>query len=206
MEQSFAARARDWLDRVEDIRVNCQPFLQATELPLYRGLAGFIKRPLTRAKVSQVDKNRTPRDTHPEVQQLIDDWFEQRFDLRPRSQGLFCSGNIKVAKYYGPPFYVFPVGKFDFVWGLTKQGHNPLTDSVYLSELIKNKLKVTPFHTPKLKAEITDELMNTVNWYDSNLVEAQQEGGEIIIVCDEVILLPVSNAPDYPELLKRIYA
>jgi hypothetical protein len=199
-------RATDWLNNVEEIKARCQPFLRSTDMPLYRGIGGLSGNSIIKAKTVQVNKNRKPRDSHPAVQKLIDDWFEKRWGVRPRQSALFCSGRIKVAEYYGRPFYVFPVGKFKIIWGVDDKYRDALVDSLYLSNKIEGQLKVAKDRSPEHEAEITDSFMKTVQWNTTDLEDAQLSGGEIMLLCDEVILVPVSNAPEYADLLERIHA
>jgi hypothetical protein len=35
------------------------------------------------------------------------------FGVELRSEAIFCTSNIKDAEYYGDPYYIFPIGKYE---------------------------------------------------------------------------------------------
>lgn len=105
-----------WIENAaESIARDCQPFLRqlgGNKLPLYRGMNyswaqhadNFIKLPCP--------VNRAPTGTPMNIHKLCDDWFLKYFNVRYRSNAVFCTGELDRASIYGPVFTVFPIGKF----------------------------------------------------------------------------------------------
>lgn len=198
------SRFRDWLSNgvIEEIRTKCRPFLDETDQPLYRGIWMMDAARLMGGKEIQVRKDRKPRDSDPHASKLMDDWFEKHYGIRPRGQGLFCSGKVGEAKVYGTPTYVFPVGNFKYIWGVEAQDRDPLRDSLVLSNTIIDRMKVRPAAEAP---QIVDEIMNKVDWYNDALEDAQDTNAEIVVVVDSAIMVPVREYADYSELLRAIY-
>jgi hypothetical protein len=64
-----------------------------------------------------VRKDRTPKDTVYKMQIWLDDAFEKKFGWRPRSQGLFATGNFDQAQgYQDNPYIIFPSNNYKFIW------------------------------------------------------------------------------------------
>lgn len=62
-------------------------------------------------------KNRQPKDMDTEMQEELDDAFDSQFGWRPRSEGVFCSGDYHQASAYGKRvFTVWPIGKYKFLY------------------------------------------------------------------------------------------
>ena len=51
-----------------------------------------------------------------EIQEYLDDLFYSKFKLKPRSQGVFCTGDIDGTREYGRCFIIFPVGNYQYLW------------------------------------------------------------------------------------------
>jgi len=63
-----------------------------------------------------IRKDRNPKDTPKNVSAAIDDWFEERTNIRIRRQSLFCFGKEAKASGYGDTVVVIPMGNFSFCW------------------------------------------------------------------------------------------
>lgn len=62
-------------------------------------------------------KNRQPTDMSRELQEELDNVFYDQFKWRPRSEGVFCSGEWDQAHGYGNNvFTVWPIGKYQFLY------------------------------------------------------------------------------------------
>lgn len=59
---------------------------------------------------------RSPKDTSYEWHNAFDEVFYKKFGWRPRSEGLFVAGGRSTAVSYGAPCFVFPVGRYSFLW------------------------------------------------------------------------------------------
>jgi hypothetical protein len=94
------------------IEKDCQPFLKNWDNLgiglLYTGRKVYI----SAISKSQVRKDRKPKDTPEEIHKLLDDWFYKKFGVRSRSNAVFATKNYDVAKDYGTPFLIFPIGKY----------------------------------------------------------------------------------------------
>lgn len=62
-------------------------------------------------------KNRAPKDMSAALQEELDDAFYGEFKWKPRSEGVFCSGEWDQAHSYGTNvFTVWPIGKYQFLY------------------------------------------------------------------------------------------
>ena len=59
-----------------------------------------------------VRKDRRPRNTPQFAHDFIDEWFNERFGFKARSEGLFVIGNPAEATGYGTACIVLPIGEF----------------------------------------------------------------------------------------------
>lgn len=179
----------------QELHEKCAPFLKQSEgKPLYRG---YGMTPGFKSKEVEVRKDRQPRDTAPLIHKLMDDYFNDRFGMRVRSQGLFTIGDSFKSDAYGYPYYVFPVGEFKFLWG--ELDGKPIQDTLLLSNMIKEKTRVSPSaEAPTIVKEILDK----VKWKTTGLADAIESKAEIIIMVDKVILVPVNKKVPYEDIIK----
>jgi hypothetical protein len=195
---------KDWLLQPNKIKDECQPFLkQAEGHPLYRGISTSLFKPFFKTKVTVVQKDRKPRDSAKFVHDLMDDWFMKNYGVKARSEGLFSTGKITAAKGYGQVAYVFPVGNFKYLWATMMNGETEhgVGDTLSASRRIQEKC----LYSKKEDApKITDIEMRKYAWHTDNLVAAIESGAEITILCDEVILVPVKQVPDYATFIKAL--
>ncbi len=103
----------------EMLLTNCLPFIRewkrCSSYPhmLYSGRPSEYKKVIIKKKVRQ---DRRPKDTPIEIHKAFDDRFHKEFGIRARSQCIFTVGNPNTAKFYGKPYAIFPVGKFEVIW------------------------------------------------------------------------------------------
>lgn len=77
-----------------------------------------------------INRPRKPRNTDPKIHAIVDDWFYKKFEIRARSQTIFCSPDIGHAKEYiskggelleikllddGPVGLIFSPKVYDFI-------------------------------------------------------------------------------------------
>lgn len=92
----------------DDIRANCIDFL--VDVAQLRGRP-LLVRGMSDAKSGRVEirQDRRPRDTAPVIHRILDDYLLEKTGKRLRSAALFTTFDVKTAKEYGEPVYVFPV-------------------------------------------------------------------------------------------------
>lgn len=108
----------------EYIRAHCRPALdliQQQDVVFYRGLSKSSLTELIedypgpgemKAGEVMVRKDRRPRNTPQFAHDFIDEWFNERFGFKARSEGLFVIGNPAEATGYGTACIVLPIGEF----------------------------------------------------------------------------------------------
>jgi len=102
---------------IDDVRSSCGPWLSAVKncprKTVWRGVetdVSFISNKKVRA-------DRKPLNTDISLHQAFDTRFEEVFGWKPRSSGLFVTGNMGSAGMYGDQTYlIFPAGPFKFLW------------------------------------------------------------------------------------------
>lgn len=92
----------------------CKPYLKdlgKSGKVMYRGARG--------SEMTKIvpRKDREPKNMDQDLSDEYDDNFESSFGWKPRSEGVFCSGDKQQAKGYGSGlFTVWPTGKYKFLW------------------------------------------------------------------------------------------
>lgn len=182
---------------------DCKPFIKEVDgepavYPLYRGM-----KEVTTLKPIAVRKDRKPRNTPLGLHKVIDEWFNEHFGYRYRSNGLFCTGDMITTEFYGDLHIVFPIGNLSYVWSekymdlFTKMGHHP--------EIIKYNDKFD-WESKELQNDI-DAIMSVGNYHDTNLTKAISEISEIMIGCDYYYAIPIDalGGRYNKELPKNLY-
>ena len=93
---------------------DCKPYLKDLRKSgkvMYRGAyGGDMTKIIPR-------KNRKPKDMDQDLSDELDDAFMSHVGWKPRSEGVFCSGDHGQAKHYGTAvFTVWPIDKYKIVW------------------------------------------------------------------------------------------
>jgi len=176
-------------DIITLIKRDCQPFIQAHPSSLmYRGMknksgAGYGEDEFFKQRVRQ---DRQPMSIRDRLHPLIDNWFEQEFGFKARSQTVFVSGDFMMAQNYGKVYAVFPIGDFKFVW------------SRDIHDLFGNISAMTS------ESEIADK-MKALNYRDTNFKAAVASDHEIMIHCKEYYAVAVrSPRTDGLDLYQKI--
>ena len=188
---------------LEEIKKDCQPFLKLLKENehvqswgnklkpiLYRGIKNregdFLK--------EKVRKERQSLDSGKHVDiKVMDDLFEEKFGIRPRSEGVFCSFDITQADRYGDIFMIFPIGDFDYIindqWTDTMDAwlwylddaKDDLSDEEYKEfiekwgELDSNK---------KIPSKYVKHVVDS-HYYNDKFEHGIKHGTEMMVVCDE---------------------
>lgn len=69
---------------------------------------------------------RLPRNMPDALHNEADIWFADNFKTKFRSQAIFCTGSITVARMYGAPAAICPIGEHLFCW-------SPYIGDLYIS-------------------------------------------------------------------------
>lgn len=104
------------LERKKDNIINaCQPFLKMLKKTGYNFL--YSGRQTSKDVYKRkVRKNRRPSDTPQEIHDVVDNIFKREFGVRARGNSMFASVEWRAVRYYGAPYYLFPVGKYKLIW------------------------------------------------------------------------------------------
>jgi hypothetical protein len=145
-------------------------------LSFYRGTSGNYTD--THPYVSHVRKDRAPKDSSVRFHTIADQWFYKKFGIKHRSQSLFVTSRRLTAQTYAAtPSHVIrvvPISTYRYCW-------TPLaSDLLFAAE----KMKESP------ACEI-EEHLESLEYQDSNLVEAHKAGHEVMLHCEQYIAIPV---------------
>ncbi|WP_166771642.1 hypothetical protein [Xanthomonas arboricola] len=146
------------------------------ELKLYRG---FRTHDSTPEIYISSPVNRIPVDVPPQIQIIVDDYFDEIFGIRFRQRGIFCSGNIKTAREYAHSECdirsISSIYNFAFCWSpKVKDFYEHLPEFDGTKKTIHEFLKNSRFMTTDLEMAITS-------------------GNEIILVGDEFLARSISE-------------
>lgn len=167
-----------------------------------------------------VRKDRKPRDTDIVIHDLMDFYFEKKFNVRLRSQGVFTTKSYMAATEYGIPHIFFPIGDYDYYW-------NDSVDDVYtlfetdiasfyqarhenfLLDIFPDEWRKfdDPENTPDEEDEWFDQMsqraIDEFEDFVSDIVDGYEANDqtsmsrikyqEVIFVCDQYYLIP----PEY---------
>jgi len=140
-------------DVFEDIKKNCQEYLNMLQIDgkiLWRGMD--IDKDID---IITPLKDRKPKDSPELIQNILDDLFEEKFGIRPRSQGTFAFQTESRFKQYGPEYMIFPFDGFKYVWSY---------DVVDFYTTLKNMIGYTGIEYLKLYDINDDEML--IDYYN----------------------------------------
>lgn len=167
-------------DLVKLIKRDCQPYIKTIgDLDKYQMLRGlWVSSRMDMLKgesviSAKVRKDRKPIDTRTEASALADDWFEDNFGSRFRSEALFCVGDKNMARKYGKAYVIFPKGNFTYCW------------SESYDDFYNNNAKVLDDNN--IDAEKIDELLTNGKYKTTDIKKALLKfpRNEIMIDCKE---------------------
>lgn len=175
-----------------DIHTNCKQFLLDSQWHgfLYRGIGSlkgkeagevfegdsFSGSPYYKINVR---KDRKPLTMPLTITQAADDYFEDEFGVRPRTQAVFCygEGGRGLANAYGSNLCaIFPIGNFKCIW-------SPEVADLY--DAFSN------YHSTHDKdPEDVAEWLSAFNYRDDDFDDAVVKNKELMIVCDSYYAIP----------------
>lgn len=138
--------------------------------------------------------DRKPKNTRPEIQKYLDNEFQKMYGWKPRTEGVFVTGNIGDANYYGEYLYIiFPLNGFKYLWSekvvdLFANMPDFTFDAEEMMAHVNGEYKMVPLskeETQAMNIDIEDQLKNIVISYSNrNLLKAIKSYNEVMIKCD----------------------
>jgi hypothetical protein len=211
LKESFADELdQERRDLANDIKNDCGPFLKhfGDRSYLLRGFKGAPratkKYPLFKdfAYKIPVRKDRKPLDTDPDLADAIDNFLEKKFGVRPRSEGLFCTGaeGISQAEGYGDAYLIFPIGDFKIIY--SKQVADLYT------AIKRNKIpSLSKFEDEEHAFPSGQKYQDVINKhiagfdYTDEIGAALKTPNEVMVICDEYYAVPYRLRYSLPEFL-----
>ena len=141
--------------------------------------------------------NRQPTDTSQQVHEFLDDWFNDHFGFRARSQAVFAFGQkVKQGDIdnYGKPYMIFPVGDFDYVW-------SPTVEDLY-AQTIGMKLEIDFRMTDWESAY--DEFLTNNGYQKKSLEKAVLSRNEVMVKCDFYYAFPMEYKDTINKMLSSL--
>jgi hypothetical protein len=153
----------------------CKPFFMelkktgVTNKAFYRGVKSNFQKWTIRNSYLY---NRNPKNTNPEIHDLLNKTFEKKFGWKVRN-GVFVTTSKIDAGYYGKPCFFIPEGDFSFVW----------------SKSIKDMITFVQDLEVMDKKRIAQEIEEIVSEYQNNgLKEALNNDSEVSFRCERYYL------------------
>ena len=177
-----------WEKGARLIRRDCQPFLSQVKHPfsLYRGMFGqthkFIK------KQVRLD-NRSPNAMDFDMHTVLNNYFTEEFG-EPFRNAIFASGDNDNAETFGYSYFIFPIGRFTFLWSPHIDDLNFSMEDLFADAVEQWKLSPIP-PTKSQKAEALIKALRQVDYKMTDLQEALESSNEIMVRCKEYYALPV---------------
>lgn len=128
--------------------------------------------------VKSIRQTRNPLDTNKDIHKIIDDSFYEKFGIRARSNTLFCTSSSWIAKNYGVPYFIFPMGKYEVIWSKT------------IFDLYSKTRTIDPDNELKIKNIVS-------NYKQGDLGGALKSGNEIMLHCKEYLAIKELYIPIY---------
>ena len=158
--------------------------------PLWRGILdySFMFRNQEWARIMPVRQDRRPSSNKPEVQEIIDDWFQSKTGIRFRQSSAFCTGYHDDARTYqsdgGSTVIVLPVGDYSYCW----------------SRDIGDLFIALQQNHCRQRLPIPELLDQSHYKFNTDLIAGIQSGHEIMLHCQSILVVN----PDWPLLYKGL--
>lgn len=174
---------------VLEIKKKCKPWLSECGKQLvYRGIRHDVDSMIHKT----VHQDRKPSSTPEELSKQLDVAFKKSLGWKPRSEGVFVTGDIGLTLMFGSPYITFPEGPFKIAW---------CPDLLDLTERL-DSLRYN-YLNPTL-----DQITDLVNEYkDDSLPQAIKNGVEISVKCSNYIGLRYESLSPIQkkDLLERLF-
>ena len=157
-------------------------------------------------------KDRKPLDTVRDLHDYLDELFKKYHGWNARSEGVFATPKLSLAKGFGKPFYMYPIGDFKFLY-------NPKSeDIVELLEPLRIQLRSDADPVARRKepyfpnswdiedevaeaAKKEKELLEIIKGYKSTgLSTATAKNAELMIKCKSYYMIELTGGTLHQEL------
>jgi hypothetical protein len=125
-------------------------------------------------------KNRKPTDMPEHIHELMDTQFYEYFGWRARSEGVFVTGDMTRAEYYGRADIFIPVDGFSYLW-------NPEIGDLY-TFLKKREIFWRDVWSVEKQLE-----KYVAGYKKTGLADAEESGNEIIFRCRKYYLVETKH-------------
>lgn len=178
-------------DQIFDtIQKDCKSFIKQL-----KGAAGLMFRGSHKPNKGIIKikprKNRKPVDTDPRIQVLFDKLIKEKYGWKPRSEGVFCTGNIIAASYFGGLNTIWPIGSFKYLWS------DEITDLFSVTTRRKDGTDLEIPERYEYWSKNEKELKEVINKYiDSSLAKGVDSKSEIMIGCKSYYMVKHEHSAD----------
>lgn len=155
--KKFLVEGSGEVKTIAEILDECAPFLRASEGKfVFRGLknpTGALKMITPDGDVTvyrmEPRRDRRPLNIDEFTHTTVDDYMDEKFGFRGRSQGLFVTSSPNTASSYGDTYIILPRGEFRFIWSpkisdLFMTRYNAMTDLDKELKKLKYQMKDLP--------------------------------------------------------------
>ena len=171
-------------DIADILKKDCKPILTWMKRHNYTKFLQRYNRQRhgTRFDLLAPHKDREPRDMPMWVQKMLDDAFERKFGVRPRSSGVFCDLFTLIGS--GLPandsyFILFPVEKYRGIWAEN-------IDDLYLKWISDIRDK---YDNKELRSETEKWCAWVSNQYTDEDLAGVKFRQEIMLICDKYYIV-----------------
>ena len=187
------------IDKEYIISINkeCSTYLKSVTYgqKMFRGTNKSYNKP---TKVTP-RKDRKPRDTPSEIHNFLDKVFDEKFGVKARSEGVFCTPNFGDAQAYGSVYYVFPVGSFKLIYNpkVTDLYQKLRDDHVLLWDKNADRPTMNRIMDPKERDAKIKKIISGYKISTNNAKDALSNGGEVMLFCKEYFLVGEKFVSNY---------
>lgn len=139
-------------------------------MKLYRGFKNIEEI----QEVMTTRKDRKPRDLDPVIHKIADNYFFKIFDIRFRSQSVFCTGDIVDAGKYGEVRIIEPIGSYEICWS------PKVNDFLEIENSICGTIE-----------EAVEEFIEKNDYQLGNMQEAIASEHEIMLFCENYRVIDI---------------
>jgi len=158
--------------------------------------------------VGDVRKNRVPRDTPQHIHDFFNNYFDEEYGIKARSETLFCTTTPQSTGLYGTAYMIFPFGSYEIIW-------NPgIVDLYDLKNISYIENVIDYLQSDNYGYDIAEEDVRREAEYLQQKLEEYQVGNlkvaldtevEIMLDCDRYLAINLEHFDTVKEWLKDEY-